>query len=69
MQLESTKVPPNFSTNPFHEISITIGTSTTSISDLLLRHCVVKSARSNEESTEDVDGIAVCIFACLVMNE
>jgi hypothetical protein len=62
MQLESTKVPPSFSTNPFHEISIKTGITTTRITDLLFRHCVVKSARSNEESIDDVEGIVVCIL-------
>ena len=65
IQLESAKAPPNLSISPFHEIKIIVGTSITMITALRLRHCVVKSAPSNEVSAAEVDGILVCMFMIL----
>jgi len=62
IQLDNTKPPPNFGIAPFHEISIMTGISKIKISDLRLRHCVVKSARSNEESTALLDGMMVVVM-------
>jgi hypothetical protein len=62
MQLERTNAPPSFSIKPFQEIRIMTGTINISITDLRLRHCVVKSARSREASTAEVAGMLVRIF-------
>src|SRR4029078_4941068 len=62
MQVESANGPPIFSTMPFQEIRIMIGTRRSKTNERLLRHCVMRSARSNELKAMDVFGI-VCIIS------
>jgi hypothetical protein len=62
MQEESANGPPNLSTIPLHEMRIMTGTSNNSIKERLLRHWVIKSARSNELKTAEVFGIIVCMI-------
>jgi len=65
MHEESANAPPSLSIIPFHEIRIITGTSNTSINERRLRHCVVRSARSNALKTSEVFGMVVCMIVVL----
>jgi len=61
MQVESANGPPNFSTIPFHEMRMIMGTSNSKMNERLLRHWVTRSARSRELKAVDVFGIVSMI--------
>ena len=62
IQVDSANGPPIFSMIPFQETRMMTGTSKTRITDLLLRHCVLKSALNRQDNAVEVDGIIVSIF-------
>ncbi len=62
MHVDNANAGPSLSIIPFHEISMITGTSKIKTVDLRLRHCVVKSARNNEDKAADVLGTIVSIY-------
>ncbi len=62
MHIDNANTDPILSIIPFHEIRIITGTSKIKIVERRLRHCVVKSAQSNDDNAADVLGTIVSIF-------